>query len=504
MRSKRERTVDADETPDTIGRHTEASLENGLTSRSAVTIEYAVTQLQHSIRQIITESLNTEQLRNSLANIQKQEDGKEVLLAVQRNQKLQLAARLKDLYESGKLKIFDQIADFDESTKLKGSSKMRLKFKKLKLDTDSNPKLPNKGIPPLPKIEDPVIEARVFTHRSAISNIKHLSKKEILESNNERLEFLGDSIINNLVTQILFERYPSYDEGELSILRSQLISNNSLGKFSEMYGFHEKLVVNFAKDAAFQKGKHKIYADVFEAYVGGLYIDGNYSNLDTIKEWLDQLITPQLIRLSKRFNQGNLNNDAKAQLYALIGSAALPPRYITKQTGNGFDVSFIVQCMIGDEVIGEGEGSNLKQAGLRAAEDALRKREVTEKYIKLREATPKEVSVIPNTIEEKAKVNTQHLKANPENDNITLPALVPQSEVDATSSDKLYAILSKIKVLPVYKTVTKGQEFETTLLINDVAACISSAPSKKKSRNQCAAFVLSHPGILPRCHAFVD
>ncbi|KAG7885931.1 hypothetical protein KL938_000963 [Ogataea parapolymorpha] len=502
--SKRRSIEHADETPDEMALDAEPNSKVGLTSRSAVTIEYAVTQLQHSIRQIIKESLNTEQLRNCLANIQKQNDGKEVLLAVERSQKLQLAARLKDLYENGKLKIFEQIADFDESIKLKGSSKMRLKLKKPKHDTNLNTDSPNMSMPPLPKIEDPVIEARVFTHRSAVSNTKHLSKKEILESNNERLEFLGDSIINNLVTQILFERYPSFDEGELSILRSQLISNSSLGEFSEKYGFPEKLVVNFAKDAAFQKGKHKIYSDVFEAYVGGLYVDSNYSNLDTIKKWLEQLITPRLSKLTERFNLKNLNNDAKAQLYALIGSAALPPRYITKQTGNGFDVSFIVQCMIGDEIIGEGEGSNLKQAGLRAAEDALSKREVIEKYIKLREATPKEVSVVPNTIQENTEVNTQQLKLNPENDNITLPALVPQSEVDAMSSDKLYAILSKSKVLPVYKTVTRGQEFETTLLINDVAACISSAPSKKKSRNQCAAFVLAHPGILPRCHAFVD
>ncbi|KAG7726629.1 hypothetical protein KL948_004611 [Ogataea haglerorum] len=504
MKSKRKRTEDVDTTPDTKAPDTGASSENDLTSRRAVAIEYAVTQLQHSIRQIIKESLNSEQLRNSLANIQKQKDGNEVLLALQRNQKLQLAARLKDLYESGKLKIFDQIADFDESTKLKGSSKMRLKVKRHKSNTHLKNDILNTGIPPLPRIEDPVTEARVFTHRSAVSNINHLSKKEILESNNERLEFLGDSIINALVTQILFERYPSYDEGELSILRSQLVCNSSLGQFSEKYGFPEKLVVNFAKDAAFQKGKHKIYSDVFEAYVGGLYVDSNYSNLDTIKKWLDQLITPQLSKLTERFNQKNLNNDAKARLYALIGSAALPPRYITKQTGNGFDVSFIVQCMIGDEVIGEGEGSNLKQAGLKAAEDALSKREVIEKYIKLREATPKEVSVIPNAIEEKPNMNTRRLKANPEDFDIPLPALMPQSEVDETSSDKLYAILSKNKVLPVYKTVTKGKEFETTLLINDVAACISSAPSKKRSRNQCAAFVLAHPGILPRCHVFVD
>ncbi|KAG7902136.1 hypothetical protein KL905_000623 [Ogataea polymorpha] len=502
--SKRKRIAHADETSDEMCVDTESNPEVGLTSTSAVTIEYAVTQLQQSIRQIIKESLNTEQLRNCLANIQKQSDGKEVMLAVERNQKLQLAARLKDLYENGKLKIFEQIADFNESIKLKGSSKVRLKVKKQKLDTEYKTDSPNMDMPPLPKIEDPVIEARVFTHRSAISNSKHLSKKEILESNNERLEFLGDSIINSLVTQILFERYPSFDEGELSILRSQLVSNSSLGEFSEKYGFPEKLVVNFAKDAAFQKGKHKIYSDVFEAYVGGLCVDSNYSNLDRIKEWLDQLITPQLSKLTERFNLKNINNDAKAQLYALIGSAALHPRYVTKRTGNGFDVSFVVQCMIGDEIIGEGEGPNLKQAGLRAAEDALSRREVIEKYVKLREATPKEVSVVPNTIQENTKVNTQQLKPQPENDNITLPARVPQSEVDAMSSDKLYAILSKSKILPVYKTVTRGHEFETTLLINNVAACISSAPSKKKSRNQCAAFVLAHPGILPRCHAFVD
>ncbi|KAH3682956.1 hypothetical protein WICPIJ_006074, partial [Wickerhamomyces pijperi] len=116
---------------------------------------------------------------------------------------------------------------------------------------------------------------------------------------------------------------------------------------------------------------------------------------------------------------------------------------------------------MGDEVIGTGEGHNQKEAGLYAAENALGKHDVIEKYMKLREETPREVSVVATKIPETTRKQEPLPEINPQDEQLVLPVRVEASDVNVNSSDKLYSLLSKNKILPVYKTTGKGTQFTT-------------------------------------------
>lgn len=117
----------------------------------------------------------------------------------------------------------------------------------------------------------------------------------MINAHNERLEFLGDSILNSVMTLIIYNKFPDYSEGQLSTLRMNLVSNEQIKQWSIMYNFHEKLKTNFDlkdENSNFQNGKLKLYADVFEAYIGGLMEDDPRNNLPKIRKWLRKLAKP--------------------------------------------------------------------------------------------------------------------------------------------------------------------------------------------------------------------
>ncbi|ODV86388.1 hypothetical protein CANARDRAFT_196586 [[Candida] arabinofermentans NRRL YB-2248] len=491
---------------------------DNLSVAQALSIEYAVTQLQQSINKIISESPNMKQMKRFVSKLSKQANVE--LDDNTRNQKLQLASKLKSLYDSKALPLFDQIINFDESTEVEGLESISLALKKKKKpwlddndeEEENSSGEPDQYPPPLPKIKNPSIESQVFVHKSTINNIKHLSKGDILHSHNERLEFLGDSILNTAVTQILYELYPEATEGEMSIMRSQLVSNNTLSELSIAYGFDKRLQFDFVNDVKFKSGKQKVFSDVLEAYVGGLFTDSNYTNFSEIKSWLQKLITPRLeaiepVSISSR---GFTSKDAKGELYALIGSASRAPKYVSTQYGDGFQQPFKVVCKMDEEVIGEGEGNSFKVAGVKAAMDALSKKDIIAKYSLMRMNTSRDVSVVSQKISTKlieqgaaeSQSNGDVSKESPHIEKMSpLPLNVPPMKPDPLSKGKLYAFLSRRRCLPVYKVEEVERSlFKGTLIINDVAVCFCVDASKKMATQRCATFMLQHPSLLKRCY----
>ena len=253
--------------------------------------------------------------------------------------------------------------------------------------------------PELLPIKNIALKSQVFIHKSMVNNKLYLTEKEMLHTHNERLEFLGDSVLNTLMTLIIYKMFPNYDEGQLSSLRIQLINNQKLKEFSQAYDMDKYLKSNVLQDggAKYFSGKQKMTADIFEAYVGAL-VEDKSSTLGDIQNWLEKLALPTINECTNTkkgiFEDNNdLNINAKRKLYSLIGYAALELHYQTVQRPSRENPETTVVCKIGDgTILGSGTARNTKLAGLKAAEDVLNKKDIIEKYANQRAAIPRSES----------------------------------------------------------------------------------------------------------------
>lgn len=237
--------------------------------------------------------------------------------------------------------------------------------------------------PDLPAINTPNLLKQVFTHRSYANLLApHMESTVRTHLHNERLEFLGDSFLNHTVTKILYARMGNAREGQLSVLRAQLIENANIAEMSRWYNFPEKMLLdpNAQQDGVRQN--EKVVADLFEAYLGALLID---DELGTAKAdtWLRQLMEPQVQSfvsndetvIDVRAKQKLKNHlDAK---YLTSGGYKIKYNWVGGGGGNagGYDM----QCVLilgnsTDEVeVGRGSGANKKAAEHRAAMAAVKK-----------------------------------------------------------------------------------------------------------------------------------
>lgn len=240
------------------------------------------------------------------------------------------------------------------------------------LFTENNP-------PALPVINEPQLLAKVFTHQSIISTL-NISEEDKVKAHNERLEFLGDAFLQFLSTLIIYERFPHFNEGQLSILRSKIVSNNRLLKLSQIYKFDKQLKKNF-NDTAILTGNNKLYADVFEAYLGAIAdqymletVDGE-TRTDTFlkgwfeaKEWIEELCEEQLRTFDPSIvYKMQYSKSGKQELRLLIGQEIIPDYVRCDLPGRR-----MLSCVkIGSKVYGYGIGTSNKEADSRAAVDAM-------------------------------------------------------------------------------------------------------------------------------------
>lgn len=460
-------------------------------------IEHAVTNLQKSVKKIIEDAPDFDSLIKTIGGSGQVEDTvrKEIFLALTRTNNVKVASNLRKLYKLGKLAIFDEIlrTDQDDTVEFQDSS-IDLRISGYdsgskeadKVEYNSKP-----YPPPLPPIKNPVILSRVFMHKSVVNDKTYLTDHQILHSHNERLEFLGDSILNNLITLIIFEMFPNFNEGELSRLRIELVNNQTLTNWSRLYEFDKALRKNI-NDDSFNAGKMKVYADVFEAYIGGLVIDN--VSMKEIRAWLQELSEPVLNDFRARQTNSQikpLNKSAKLELYSLIGCAAMAPRYEVVQIGDGTVLPFIVSCMIKDEELGRASGQNIKEAGLKLAMIALDKKELIEKYSLIRRSMPRSISVLRQD-DKREEEETLDSPALP----ILAPA-IPEIMIDNTSKGKLYALLSKHNLKPEYdqEKLADGK-IKITLNIKNVPFVSYSYKSGKLAGQRCAQFLLENRSLL--------
>jgi ribonuclease III len=209
---------------------------------------------------------------------------------------------------------------------------------------------------------DLLLLSRALTHRSYLN--EHL---EALEDN-ERLEFLGDAVLDFVVGAWLYNRYPEMPEGDLTRMRSALVHTEQLANFAREINLGAALRLGRGEIQGGGRDRDALLCDTFEAVIGALYLD---SGIDAVREF----IAPFLIVASDDILLNHKNEDPKSSFQEWAQAQGYStPQYITKSSsGPDHSKIFEVEVVINKSVYGAGSGHSKQIAAKAAAQDALRR-----------------------------------------------------------------------------------------------------------------------------------
>ncbi len=180
--------------------------------------------------------------------------------------------------------------------------------------------------------------------------------------NNERLEFLGDSVLGLVVTESLYRDHPDMAEGQLAKLRAAVVNMRALASVARGLGVGDYLLLGRGEEATGGRDKNSILADTMEALIGTVYLA---HGIDVARAFVHHLLDP-LMASSARLGAGL---DWKTSLQELSASGSLgSPDYRVSEEGPDHEKTFTARVRVGSEVLGEGVGRSKKEAEQRAAE----------------------------------------------------------------------------------------------------------------------------------------
>jgi ribonuclease III len=209
--------------------------------------------------------------------------------------------------------------------------------------------------------KDSTILLSAVTHRSYLNE-----HREATWEHNERLEFLGDAVLELAVTDFLFKKYPEKPEGELTAIRAALVNTNSLAAVSEALGVNKYLLMSKGESKDEGRARQYILANVFEACIGAMYLDLGY---DAARDF----IARRLFGATEDIVKQRLWQDAKSRFQELAQErASITPTYETiSQDGPDHDRVFTVGVFLRHEKVGEGKGRSKQEAEQQAAQSAI-------------------------------------------------------------------------------------------------------------------------------------
>ena len=212
------------------------------------------------------------------------------------------------------------------------------------------------------KFKDIELLSLAMTHSSYANE----HKMGIVE-NNERLEFLGDAILNLVVSQYLYKKYPNHPEGELTKIRAKVVCESSLAYAAKKIEIGKFLLLGKGEESTGGRDRESILADAAEAIVGALYMDSDFetTNLILLKNFESDIV--------HAVAKGDLFNDYKTELQEIVqknGKSTMEYR-VNKEEGPDHNKMFYMDVVVNNEVIGIGRGRNKKDAEQMAAKEAL-------------------------------------------------------------------------------------------------------------------------------------
>ena len=209
--------------------------------------------------------------------------------------------------------------------------------------------------------KNPELLETAFTHRSYLNENRTLGREH-----NERLEFLGDAVLELVVTEFLYAKYPEKPEGDLTAYRAALVNTTSISDAATKLGMNDYLLLSRGESRDTGRARQIILANAFEALIGALHLDAGY-------KVAQKFIADQLFHKTEEVVSKRLWQDAKSKLQEIAQEQMkVTPKYeVMSQSGPDHDRTFVVGAYIGQEKVAEGEGRSKQEAEQDAAQNAL-------------------------------------------------------------------------------------------------------------------------------------
>ncbi|NMC08975.1 ribonuclease III [Candidatus Microgenomates bacterium] len=202
---------------------------------------------------------------------------------------------------------------------------------------------------------------RAFIHRSYINE-----NRGKVQENNERLEFLGDAVLELIISAKIYTKYQNKSEGDLTAIRSAVVRTESLASQSRELGLGEYLLMSRGEEESGGKDKDFLLANLFEAVLGAIYLDKGYSEAEN---FINRTL---VLKIEKIVNEESFI-DPKTKVQEVIQSKykETPTYEVIKEEGPDHDKYFTIGLKVGNKVIAEGYGSSKQKAEEEAAKKAL-------------------------------------------------------------------------------------------------------------------------------------
>lgn len=209
-------------------------------------------------------------------------------------------------------------------------------------------------------IRHPEYFRQALLHRSYLQLIDHP------QTSNERLEFLGDSILNMIVAEFLYRKYAAAEEGELTKIRSRLVNRKALAAYAKEIRLSEFIFMSASAAQATGKGSDTIIADTYEAIIAAIYLDGG---LEQARKFVER----QVLAAVRDGSVVTDDENYKSMLleYAQARGLGVPRYMIVREEGPDHDRTFTVEVVLNNVARGQGTGKNKKDAEQSAASSAL-------------------------------------------------------------------------------------------------------------------------------------
>ncbi len=208
---------------------------------------------------------------------------------------------------------------------------------------------------------DPALLRQAFTHRSYIN--EHRGE---VQGHNERLEFLGDAVLELISTHFLYEKYPTHTEGDLTAYRAALVNAATLSEVAALVGMNDYLLLSRGEAKDNGRARGVLLANAFEAVVGAIYLDQGY---EAARGFITKYLFPKIDEIVKK----RLWQDAKSALQEKMQEAegATPAYSVIRETGPDHAREFTVGVYIKEKLLAQGEGKSKQEAEQTAARAAL-------------------------------------------------------------------------------------------------------------------------------------
>lgn len=212
--------------------------------------------------------------------------------------------------------------------------------------------------------KDKSLIQQAFIHRSYINE-----NPGVKLSHNERLEFLGDAVLELVVTDFLYKKYPTYTEGELTALRSALVNAVIISEVAAKVGMNDYLLLSKGEAKDNGKARQYILANTYEAYIGAVYLD---QGIEAVAKFIQKSLLPKTEEIvsKKLWRDAKSLVQEKAQEFVNV----TPAYKVLSESGPDHDKHFTIGIYFGPNLIARGIGQSKQEAEQKAAEAALKEK----------------------------------------------------------------------------------------------------------------------------------